>query len=345
MGDYEGMTERERRGLTAVTMLSAATDGLCPWAAWAGSQMWVAPLLALPLCLLAAKGQARLTADGVLAGAEHHGGNRVGRWVRWLYLLLGLFLLAERGVAHGERLTALTDGSGRWLCLAVSGGLCLWLGRGKGAVTARSGRVIFLLAATALGAVLLGLLPRTEPARVLAWDGKAAGVPAAAVGVLSLSGYGVYARCLPIYNKEGAKQRGGWVAALCGALALLCREMVGTLGAGLTARTEAPLLLALGKAAAPMAAVLILCDWLTLTVLAYGCGALLRSLVGWKWGREAAIGATILVAGLLWEQETARAFLSRWALWGGVIGGVAVPVLLLCRKRPQDVEDKRGEKT
>lgn len=339
------MTERERRSLTAVALLSVTADGLRGWTAGAGRWALAAPLLAFPLCLLAVKGQERLRADNLLGGTEKPCGNRVGRWVRWHYLLWGLLLLAERCAAHGQRLTVLTDGAEQWLCLGLSLGVCLWLGRGEGAVPTRGGRAVYLLATVALGAVTLTVLPRVELGRLLPRElGEAAGLPATVARMVSLSGYAVYTACLPIYNKDkksdGAVRR---TVMLCGVLVLFCVLSVGTAGAVLTAET--PLLLLLGKAAAPLAAVLVLCDWMTMAMLAYGCGVLLRSLIGWRWGRTAALIVVFLAAGWPGERETVRALLSRWATWGGVLGGFVLPALLLWRKRTQDVGEKSDGKS
>lgn len=325
----EGKTNREGRSLSAVVLLPAAVDGICHLAGQVGRWMWTAPLLAIPLCLLAARGQARLRESGLLREAEEPYGNRVGRWVKWHYLLWGLLLMTERGMAYTRRLTELSSGqTGRWLCLGLGFGLCLWLGRGEGAVPLRAGRVIYLIAAVALGTVALVFLPKVEVGYLLPGGlQEAAGLSTAVAGVVSLSGYAVYVGCLPIiYNKERA---GGWTAALCGGLALLCGVTAGTLGAALTARLDAPLLTLLGRYGAPVVAVLILCDWMTLAVLGYGCGALLHALTGWGQGKIAVTAAALFAAGLLGEDDGARALVARWAAWSGALGGAVVPTVLL----------------
>jgi hypothetical protein len=267
-----------------------------------------------------------------------------------LYYIWGLLLVTDSAYRHVHRLTAALRGEGmEWLVLLAAAVLCLWLGRGDGGVFLRAGKLFSLAAAVTLGAALLLALPG------LCWQNlwpperaDLAGLPAAGVLCLSLSGYGIYGLCLP--RREGRGKTWPWALISCGVVAVLLLAVVGTFGPALTATEEEPFLLllegvqvpgAFQRGEAALAAVLALADVVLLTLLLRGCGALWRGLASrWPWMGQALAGGALLLAGAI--PETGAALLRQIVPAGNLAAGVLLPFVAILTKRAGGKEEKRS---
>lgn len=343
----------ERRPLLAGALLAAALSALGPGVALAGRLAWLGPVLALPAGLLLCLIWGRLGEKDLSAGLEGAFGPRLGRAAEFLYLLWGLFLLASSARRYADRLLDTASGeNARWLFLGAALALCLWLGRGEGRALARAGRLFFLAAAGALALAVLLALPGVDwrnlwPAE--RWDGR--GLPAAALFCLSLSGYGVYALCLP-----GPEERGRawpWAVWGCGGLSALLLVTVGVFGPGLAARMDEPFLLLLEGAGAPAAlrrgeagltAVTALAEVTLLALLARGCGVLWRHAAPCCRGRGIwlPVGAAFWAAGMLPGQAWVALLTEKIAPAGNLIFAVLLPALAVLTRKVRGEKGERG---
>lgn len=322
--------------LTLTALLPGTLALLGPATARAGRLSWLSPLLALPAGLLLCLVWRRLGREDLSRGLEEAFGLLLGRFCQFLYLLWGLLLLAVSARRYAMRLMeALGEQDLRWLFLLTALGLCLWLSRGRGGVLARTGRIFFLTTAVVLVLILLLALPALNWQNL--WppgSGDFRGLPAGAALSLSLSGYGVYALCLP-RRPEGRGK--AWPWAVWGALGVsgLLFIVVGTFGPALILRMEEPFLFllegvrvpgAFRRGEAALAAALALSDLTLLCLLTRGCRALSGGLVPGlaPLGPWLAAGA-FLLAGCLPLGETLRSVAEEWVPLGNLFLGVLLP--------------------
>lgn len=346
----QSITRRERLALTTAVLIPMVAESLGDVAKRAGRLMWLVPLIALPLGVLIGRSWARLGDREFSEGMEQAFGKRVGRWVKWLYLCWGVYLLGERARAYSMRLTVTAGSEGtRWLYFAVGFTLCLWL-RGKGGrALARTGMMFFYGAAAVLGMVLVLCLPSIEPRNLLPLQGDEwRGLWGAAVETVSFAGYGVFALCLPMGREDTQGTR--WTVFCCGGYTALNLAAVGTLGAGLTARWGEPFFrLSQGATFAGLrwealaAAVLTLCDWAGLALLVFGCGRLWSELTGTARGFAAVVTAVFIIVGLFGESRAEPRSLT---VWGNLCVGALIPLAAMAawgRKRGRLNGTKYGD--
>lgn len=346
----DGASRRERLTLTVTALVPGALGTLSLLAASAGRLAWLGALIALPAGLLLCRAWECLGERELSLGLKGTFGTGLGKCLELLYLLWALFLTVERAGGYARRLMATAEGEPtRWLFLGVGLALCLWLSRGQGAVLARTGKLFFLAVAVVLALALVLTLPGADWKNL--WppqNGDMAGLPMAVITALSLSGYGVFALCLPKAGEDRLRP-GAWVGWSCLALTVLALAVVGAFGPVLAARMEEPFLLllqgvevpgAFQRGEAALISALALADWALLALLTWGVKTLWRSLTGLDRGSEWFTVGAFLVAGLLPRWPGLQNRMTEMAIWGNLIFGVGVPMLALFLGR----EKKRSKK-
>ena len=325
----------------------------------AGRGAWLSALAALPVLLLLGWMLAKLSrGPGGLAGAIRRGlGPVFGRAVLVLYLIWGELLLAlrlrlcaQRLIASGER-----DGS-LWFFLPVAALLVLWMARGKLDAFARAGQVFLAMLILTAGVVLALALFQTQPEHLLPlWWNDAVPALQAAVPLLGILGYGVYAGFL-LGDTQLSHKRRDWVLWGGGGCLLLAAEqlvVIGNLGPELAQRLSSPFF-ALAKSVGVegafqrvesiIAALWTFADVSLLGVLAFAQWKLAEGLFS-KAKQKPVVTAVLIPGAVLGiaafpEGVMADAFGRETALQGNLILGIAVPVLVffLCwaQKRFRD---------
>ena len=185
--------------------LLAPAIGVLPsqTAALAGEAGWLSALAALPVLLglcwvLFALLRPAGEGAGLAQVTETVLGRGLGKGVLLLYLLWGLLLLSANARLFALRfLSTSYRNAPLGLFLLTLLGLTLWLVRKPVRVLARTGEVFYLALAIGLGfSLLLGVL-QVEPRHILPlWTEDLPGVLSAAVPVLGLFGYVVFAAFL-----------------------------------------------------------------------------------------------------------------------------------------------------
>lgn len=343
-----GVPGRERLALTVTALVPGVLGTLAVLAGSAGTLAWLGPVIALPVGLVLCRVWEGLGEKGLLLGLEEAFGKRLGKCLEALYLLWALFLTVERADGYARRLMTTTEGeSVRWLYLGVGLALCLWLSRGGGTVLVRTGKLFFLAVTAVLALSLLLALPGADwknlwPPRT----GGLAGLPMAAVTALSLSGYGVFALCLPRREERGARA-GAWTVWSCAVFSALILAVVGAFGPALAARMKEPFLLllqgvevpgAFRRGEAALTAVLALADWALLALLAWGCKKLWSSLTGLARGGGVLTAGAFLLAGLVPRWPLLQDGMIQMVVWGNLVFGVGLPVVAVffSVKRPME---------
>ena len=332
----EGVSAGERLALAAAALVPGALGSISLLAGSAGALAWLAPVIALPVGLVLCRGWGRLGEKGLPLGLEEAFGRGLGKCLEALYLLWALFLTVERADGYARRLMTTTEGeSVRWLYLGVGLALCLWLAR-RGTVLARTGKLFFLAVAAVLALSLLLALPGADWKNL--WPPRPedlTGLPVAAVTALGLSGYGVFALCLPGRGERGARP-GAWTVWSCAVFSALILAVVGAFGPALAARMKEPFLLllqgvevpgAFRRGEAALTAALALADWALLALLTWGCRRLWGSLTGLARGGGALTAGAFLLAGLLPRWPLLQDGMTQMAVFGNLIFGVGLPGL------------------
>lgn len=322
----------------------------------AGRAAWLSALAALPAVLLIgwALAQLGLSRDG-LAGAVCRGmGPWAGKVVLLLYVIWGELLLALRLRLCAQRLLTAGERDGSlWFFLPAAAALVLWMARGKLSAFARAGEVFLAVLLTAAGAVLLLSLPQTEGEHLLPlWWGDLTNAGRAALPVLGVLGYGVFAGFLVGDLEEVRPGWKGWMlwsAGGCCLLALSQAVVIGNLGAALAGQLDSPFF-ALAKSVgvegafqrveSMVAAVWTFADLTLMGLLAF---AVWRAAAGVfpNVRQKPAVTAAVLIAAVLGvaafpDGISAEAAGRGLALWGNLIAGAGIPVLVLlvsCLKR------------
>ncbi len=314
----------------------------------AGRGAWLSAVIALPVLLALGGLLARLgQRPGGLAGSIRRGlGPVLGRVVLAAYLVWGELLLAlrlrlcaQRLIASGER-----DGS-MWFFLPVIALLVLWMARGKLSAFARAGQVFLAVLLMAAGAVLLLSLFQIKPEHLLPlWLGDAVPALRAAVPLLGVLGYGVFAAFL-LEETEPARRRGRdwllWGGGGCLLLGVEQAVVTGNLGPQLAQRLNSPFF-ALAKSVGVegafqrvesiIAALWTFADVALLGTLAFALWKLARALFPKVRQKPAVTGAllpgAVLGIAAFPEGMLADAFGRESALLGNLILGVLAPVLV-----------------
>ena len=336
-----------------------------------GRGAWLSALAALPVVLGVGWMLARVgMGPGGLAGRIRESlGPVLGRLVLavcllWGELLLGLRLrlCAQRLIASGER-----DGS-LWFFLPAAALLVLWMARGKLSAFARAGQVFLAVLLMAAGVVLALSLFQTRPGHLLPlwWNDGERGLRAAAP-LLGVMGYGVFATFL-LGDTQPSTRRHDWLIWGGGGCLLLALEqavVIGNLGPQLAQRLSSPFF-ALAKSVGVegafqrvesiIAAVWTFGDLTLLGTIAFALWKIAQALFP-KVSQKAAVTGIVLPGALLGlaafpEGVMAEAFGRGAALWGNLILGLALPVLVflasaggkLFRRSPYLVH-KQEEKT
>lgn len=353
-GAEKGRSQRERMELIMASLAPAALGSVTVPVAAAGRLAWLAPVLALPFGLVLCSLWKELGKESLSRGLEATFGRWLGKGAVGAYLLWGVFLLSVSARRCADRLTATVgQGDSRWLVLAATLAVTLWLSRGSdGASFARTGRIFFLAVTAVLVAVLLLALSS------LRWENlwpvrrvEAAGLPTAGAAVLSLAGYGVYALCLPL--KKGSRlQSETWIAWACGGLAALLLAVVGAFGPALVQEMDEPILYllrgvglpgAFQRGEAALAAVIALGDLALLALLEWSCGSLGRALIPrWTWGRYPMGVLCFLIAGILPNRGSVLFLSEEVAPMGNMFFGVLLPALAVLTKT---IQSRRAEQT
>lgn len=352
-GTEKGASQRERLELMVASLAPAALGMVTVPVAAAGRLAWLAPMLALPVGLLLCRLWRTLGEESLSQGLDAAFGQWLGKVAEGAYLLWGIVLLAASARRYADRLAATVgEGNSRWLLLAASLAVTLWLSRGKGASFARTGRIFFLAVTTVLSAVFLLALSSLRWENL--WPAKreeVAGLPVAGLAVLSLAGYGIYALCLP--RKKGSGLREGvWTTWACGGLAALLFAVVGAFGPALVERMNEPILYllrgvglagAFQRGEAALAAIIALGDLALLALLEWSCGALGSALIPkWTWGRYPMAALAFLIAGLLPNRETVLFFSEKVIPVGNLFFGVLLPAFAVLT---ETIRNRRKEQT
>ena len=359
--DNWGADLRERTELTVTALTPTALSLLPALAAWAGRLAWLGPVIALPVGLWVCSLWRALGEEDLSRGLRGAFGAWGGGLFQALYLAWGLVLLTGSAQRYADRLMTTVQGEAvRWLFLGVGLGLSLWLGRGNGAVLARTAKLIFLATLAVMGLALILALPALDwrnlwPPAVGDWMG----LPASVALTSSLAGYGVYALCLTGRQGDQMDAR-PWAVGGCGALTLLIIIVVGAFGPALTAQMAEPFLFllqgvevpgAFQRGEAALMAVLALADLLLLALLAWGCKCLWRDLARSRptWVGTGLTAGAFLLAGVLTGGETGLWFAQVVAPVGNLIFGIGIPAFaVFTRKRPRGEQNQpifSGQKT
>ena len=335
--------------------LMAPAAELLPAAALpiAGRGAWLSALAALPAFLLLGWMAARMgMAPGGYAGAVRRSlGPVLGGLALILYFIWGELLLAARLRLCAQRLIAAGERDGSlWFFLPAAAALTLWMARGKLTAFARTGQVFLAVLLLTAGGVLLLSVPQVRLERLLPlwWDD---GVPAlrAALPVLGVLGYGVYAAFL-LGDTEPARRSGrDWLVWGGGGCLLLAAEqavVIGNLGAELAQRLNRPFF-ALAKSVgvegafqrveSMVAALWTFADLALLGTLAFALWKVVQTLS--PKARQKPAAAAIVIPGAALslaafpEGVMAGAFGREAALWGNLAMGFALPALVFLAGR------------
>lgn len=333
-----GCSRRERLEVAAAALIPAGLGLLGPAILLAGRLSWLGPLLALPVGLCLGPVWRRLGERDLPAGLRAAFGRVGGKAAALLYFLWALALLADAARRYSERLLTISEGEGvRWFFLVTALALCLWLGRGDGAVLARSGQLFAMAVLATLGGALLLSLPGVDwmnlwPPEGTEWQG----LPGSGALCLSLTGYGIYVLCLPRQRERDGGKTWPWAAWGCGLYAALLFIVVGTFGPALAGRMGEPFLYLLEGVQVPgafqrgeagLVALLTLADLALLTVLSRGSMALWRELAPPFSGAGCLpVGAAFALAGVLPGLGRAWGWLAAILPRGNLLLGVLLPV-------------------
>ena len=255
-------------------------------------------------------------------------------------MALRLRLCAQRLLTAGER-----DGS-LWFFLPAAAALVLWMARGKLSAFARAGQFFLAVLLIVAAAVLLLSLPQTEGEHLLPiWWGDLPNAARSALPVLGVLGYGVFAAFLTGDLETARPGRNWWVLWSTGGCALLALSqavVIGNLGPALAGQLDSPFF-ALAKSVGVEGAfqrvesiVAAVWTFADLTLMGLLTFAIWRAAAGVnpRLRQKPAVTAVVLIAAVLGiaafpdgisAEEAGRGI----ALWGNLMAGVVLPVLVL----------------
>ena len=351
--DEDRISLRQLIALTFAALLSPAIRVLPGRTAQiAGEGGWLATLAALPallalcwaLCaLLKGRGLGRAVLDIL--------GPVAGRLVLALCLAWGAFLLAANVRLAALRFLSVSYRNAPLplflLALLV---LALWLARKPVRVLGRAGEVFYLALAAGLAfSLALGAF-QTDPGNVLPlWGEDLPAVGAAALPVLGLLGYGVFAAFLAggtPPEEKGRRRLMRWTAGLCLTLTALQLVCLGNFGPGLTARMDTPFFMMVKgigiegtfqRVESVIIALWVFSDLALLALLAAACCALARAVFSLRESRHAAVPVVLLALGAALALFPDAFSLDRWmetVVWpGNLCLGLGLPLGLLLVKK------------
>lgn len=315
----------------------------------AGRAAWLSALAALPVVLLIGWGLSRLDLHrGGLAGTVcREMGPWAGKGVLLFYIVWGELLLALRLRLCAQRLLTAGERDGSlWFFLPAAAALVLWMARGKLSAFARAGQVFLAVLLTAAAAVLLLSLPQTKGEHLLPlWWGDLPNAARAAVPVLGVLGYGMFAGFL-VGDLEAARPgRNGWIlwsAGGCCLLALSQAVVIGNLGPALAKRLDDPFFAlaksigvegAFQRVESIIAAVWTFADLTLMGLLAFAVWRAAAGVIP-RLRQKPAVTTAVLTAVVLGvaafpDGISAERAGRGIALWGNLIAGVGIPALVV----------------
>jgi len=323
----------QRWEATALVLIPVALGLLGPLCAVGGRLCWLAPLVGLPVGLLAARLWERLGTPDLAHGLDRAFGRWGGGVAKAAYLVWGLLLLLVAARRYAARLAAAMGGKeGLYLLLGLA--LVLWLTRQEGAFLGRGGGLLLLAVLTAVGLALLLTLPGVDWRELhIPSPEENSSLWRAALLLASLAGWGVMGLTIP---EEGERSALPWVVGGWALLILLLAVTVALFGPALPARMGEPFLYmiegaevlgAFRRGQAALYALLALGDVALLTLLAGGCRGLWRSLapsvLHWMgWGAIIGmflLGRVLPLDRILWIEDRLPI--------GGICFGLLIPAL------------------
>ena len=343
--------------------LLAPAIGVLPaqTAALAGEAGWLSALAALPVLLAA------LWVLHTLMGPAGEGaglaqvtqrvlGRPLGKLVLLLCLGWGLLLLAANARQFSLRfLSTSYSNSPAGLFLAVLLALALWLAWKPVRVLARAGEIFRLALAVGLAfSLALGAF-QIEPRHVLPiWAEDVPGLLSAALPVLGLLGYGLFAAFLGgnVTRTENDRRRLlVWGTVFCLVLTALQLVCQGNFGPALTARADTPFFLMVKgigiegtfqRVESLIIALWVFSDLALLALLAAACCALARAVFSLRESRHAAVPVVLLALGAALALFPDAFSLDRWmetVVWpGNLCLGLGLPLGLLLVKKLRRLE-------
>ena len=275
----------------------------------------------------------------------------LGRVVVGLYLVWGVFLLAANARLVALRfLTVSYRNAPLALFLVSLLALTLWLASKPVRVLARTGEVFFLALVIGLGLSLAMGAFQMDPGRILPlWGEDLPQIGAAALPVLGLLGYGIFAAFLGSSVEKrpnGRRKTMGWAVGLCLTLTALQAVCLGNFGPGLTVRMNTPFFMMVKgigiegtfqRVESVILALWVLSDLALQALLTWACSQMTCTILPVRKRIWAVLPLVLLaLAGALWLFPDAF-FLSRTmdrlALWGNLIAGFGLPLFLLLVKK------------
>lgn len=315
----------------------------------AGEGAWLAPLIALPAALLLGYVLTRLSRQGLAQTFLRLLGGVAGRILTIIYIMWALVLACARLRLSGQRLlfTAQRE-MGLWFFLSVLAVVAGWLAWGKVDAFVRSAAIFSRILTLALVAILAltAFQIRAENLWPL-WVGDVLSILKAAVPAFGVLCYGVYAAFL----WEGNADSNGWkrrAVGGCALLALLVLNVLGNMGAELTAALEDPFITlskhvgvkgAFQRVESLVSALWLLGDLALIGLLLWACRGMVTVVVPkWKGPRVVLTAAAVVLAGtgiVFRDAVLAQRFEYILAPLGNLILGAAVPgaLFLLDRKK------------
>lgn len=347
----ENGSARQLLTLLFAALLSPAIQVLpAQTAAAAGEAGWLSALFALPgvlLLCLALIGLLRGAPEGTgLAGAIRLTlGRGAGSALLWLYLLWGIVLMGAGARRYALRFLSTSYRNAPltlFIVILLLG--ALWVGRGRLAALLRAGEILYLALAGALGLVLvLGLFQIKGEHLLPVWLQDLPGAAASGLSVLSVTGYAVFGGFLAGAVKREAGNRRKclwWSAAFCGVLGLLQLVCLGCFGPELIARMDEPFFMmvkgvgvqgAFERVESVIIALWVLSDLALLSLLVFGCRAILSELIPVS-GRGAAVPivlAALAVALFCFpDGYILSEFMEGVITPGSLVFGFVIPVVL-----------------
>lgn len=314
----------------------------------AGEGAWLAPLVALPAVLALGYVLARLSQYGLAQTVLRLLGGVAGRVLTIIYIMWALVLACARLRLSGQRLLFTAQREvGLWFFLGVLAVVAAWLAWGKVDAFVRSAAIFSRILTLALIAVL-GLTAfqvRLENLWPL-WVGDVLPILKAAIPAFGVLCYGVYAAFLWEGDADdGWKRR---TAGGCVLLALLVLNVLGNMGAELTAALEDPFITlskhvgvkgAFQRVESLVSALWLLGDLALIGLLLWACRRMVEVVVPkWKGPRVVLAAAAVVLAGAglgFRDAVLAQRFEYVWAPLGNLVLGVVIPgaLFLLDRKK------------
>lgn len=332
---------------------------LLPSLTEAGTALWLAPLLALPLVLLglflAFRGKSPQDRNDFGMDLPQVLGSFGTKLAAFVFLLWALFVLCMSVVRCAARL-GLAEGS-PILFAALVMALALWMSSKRLSSFVRACEIFYLIIAVALVGVLIMGAPRLEPDHLFLFSRtELTNLPHSILSVLGLFSVGLFT----LFLSGGIAVRKGDAACcyrrtslLFCALSLLLLLILGTFGAPLVGKMDRPFLqmvAALGvegafqRLEALFSALWMLGDLALFTMLLFSVKRLSACVTGGgesNWAPALGGAAALIGAALLAGQEGVLLWLRQSLLpWGGLIFAALMLLLFLGLKRKRGKEKK-----